>query len=77
MSIKANGGAVRYWRNVGDGVRAVLCSNGKILLYMRSRWRESEFLDAKSLDGSEFWKSDTRPSLSAAITRTSRAARRL
>ena len=75
MSIREHGGAVRYWVHE-DGTPAVLCVDGKILTMRKSRWQE--WLDAKPelLDSIAAWKTDTRPSLSAAITRTTREARR-
>lgn len=88
MSIRANGGAVRYWRHKwkSNAHRAVLCRNGKVLILWSGRWQEARAgLDySKLVDGTVLnmletnteWENDTRPSMTAAITRTGREARR-
>jgi hypothetical protein len=75
-TIRANGGSVRYWHN-GHGGRAVLCKNGKVLVMgSRSKWLDSG-RTVEEIEREPIWQADTRTSLSAAITRTSREARRL
>lgn len=83
MSIREHGGAVRYWRREEDGARAVLCRDGYVLLYRKGgRWRVPiEFMAnmrllIEMLEQDREWQSDTRPSMTAAITRTGREARR-
>ena len=74
MNISDHGGAVRYWVH-DDGTRAVLCQDGKIMMMSRSRWRVTD-TQPEHLDSNRLWKTDTRRSLSSAITRTNREARR-
>lgn len=70
MSIREHGGAVRFWRQ--DKRRAVLCADGTILVMINGRWRERDLrTDTMREQG---WETDTRPSASAAITRTTREA---
>ena len=72
MSISEHGGAVRYWRN-NDGRRACLCQDGPILLLVHGKWNGVANEPPEAGYG---WETDTRPSVSAAITRTTRYARR-
>jgi hypothetical protein len=76
MSIRAHGGAKRYWIHKG-GNRAVLCLDGLILFMERNggRWKETAMIEA-GMDREHGWLEDTRAELSAAITRTNREARR-
>ena len=75
MSIRDNGGAVRYWRHYPTGKRAVLCANGKILELINGRWLDRA-LQPAMMNHWNGWQTDTRPSVSAAITRTTRDAMR-
>ena len=75
MSIKEHGGAVHYWVHE-DGTRAVLCVDGKILTMRQSRWHVWEAGTPELLDSIRGWRRDIRSTLSAAITRTNREARR-
>lgn len=75
MSLKAHGGAVRYWVHEG-GSRAVLCTDGAVMRLKASRWREWPGMTPDLIDSNKGWRTDTRPSLSGAITRTNREARR-
>ena len=72
MSIRAHGGAVRYWRHKDNPKRrACLCQDGVILILKHGKWDSPENGHA-----AEEWEEDTRSSVSAAITRTNREARR-
>ena len=73
-TLRAHGGAVRYWKHRDSGVRAVMCNDGMILVLERSRWRADPALRANDMRN-DFWEPDTRPVLSAAISRTVRQAR--
>jgi hypothetical protein len=77
VSIKAHGGAVRYWVLRHTPVRFVLCNDGVVLCNRGgSRWHET----APEMRIEDFehpqYRVDTRPTISSAITRTNRAARR-
>jgi hypothetical protein len=75
MSIKAHGGAVQYWVHEVRHHRVVMCNDGIMLeLGSGGRWRVSELKMWALKDLG--YVPDTRPSLSAAITRTNREARR-
>jgi hypothetical protein len=79
VSIKAHGGAVRYWITLDGRNRAVLCTDGTILIRITSgsRWREAPlYMTTDVLDNRSDWQADTRPTISSAITRTNREARR-
>lgn len=83
MSIREHGGAVRYWRHDKSGQRAVLCQDGKVLMLRGGRWKEPvwhplavAFDPVETLQKDTEWEEDTRSSMSAAITRTGREARR-
>ena len=68
-TIRANGGAERYWRrDDASGIRACLCKNGRLLIY-RGRWRLARLkLDELERDGR--WLIDTRPQILALLART-------
>ena len=57
------------------GARAVLCADGVILEMIKGRWQDKSLKPAM-MNHWNGWKTDTRPSVSAAITRTTREARR-
>lgn len=75
-TIKENGGAVRFWRQKhGDG-RAVLCRNGVTLIrHGRNDWNKIA-VPWTDIDHDPRWIPDTRPVITAVITRTNRDARR-
>ena len=75
MSIRDHDGAVRYWRHTASGRRAVLCGDGVVLENIGGRWVERG-LRAAMMHHWNGWETDTRPSVTAAITRTTRDARR-
>lgn len=75
MSIREHGGAVRYWKHQPSGKRAVLCGDGVILEFINGRWR-NRALQVSMMHQWNGWLNDTGPSVSAAITRTTREARR-
>lgn len=74
-AISANGGVERYWRHAQTGRRLVLCRNGRILIH-RGRWRIERDMTLEAIERDARWQQDTRPVLSAAITRTTREAMR-
>jgi len=77
-AISANGGARRYWRHEPTGTRLVLCGNGQFLVNRGGgRWRlPREAYSLAQLEADASWQPDTRPVVSAAVTRTGRQARR-
>ena len=74
-TISANGGAARYWKHAQTGRRLVLCRNGRILIH-RGRWRFDREITLEMIERDVRWQPDTRPILSAAVTRTTREALR-
>ena len=76
-TITADGGAVRYWRNAIDGTRLVLCRNGKLLLQARRNapWHHTK-LRLPEVAAEPAWQTDARAAARAAVTWTSRRARR-
>ena len=72
MSIREHGGAVRFWRNKMTGQRACLCRDETLLHLVHGKWQPL----IKPVPWLDDWEDDTRPSISAAITRTNREARR-
>lgn len=78
-TIRANGGAERYWRHATTGTRLVLCRNGEFLINPggASRWVfAKEPYTLEMIERDPRWQADTRPTISAAVTRTTREARR-
>ena len=74
-TISANGGAERYWRHEPTGTRACLCRNGRLLIF-QGRWRFAKSTTLETIERDSRWQPDTRPVISAAVTRTSREALR-
>ena len=72
-TIKSYGGAERYWRKPGSGDRLVLCRNGVYMIRKEgvARWARytAPFVISE-------WQDDTRPVMRAAVTKTTRQARR-
>ena len=73
-TIKSYGGAERYWRD-RHGDRLVLCRNGKVMLRRANGARWLAVPDEFPLVKEE-WQDDTRPVMRAAVTKTTRQARR-
>lgn len=77
-TISSNGGAERYWRNATTEIRLVLCRNGRFLINRGGRgWRLArETYTVAGITQDAAWRSETGPAASAAVTRTTREARR-
>ena len=77
-TISGNGGADRYWRHAITHLRTVLCRNGTFLIQHGREWRKAKWYSVQDmLKDDPAWQPDTSIKARAAVTRTTRAARRM
>jgi hypothetical protein len=72
-TMKANGGAERFWRDVRTGSRMVLCRNGRLLINPGGHdgWKRTT-IAREALTERSGWVPDDSAAAKAAITRTTR-----
>jgi hypothetical protein len=75
-TMSANGGAERFWRNIRNGSRIVLCRNGQLLINPGGHdgWKRST-TEREALTEARGWVPDESAAAKAAITRTTRGNR--
>ena len=72
-TMKANGGAERFWRNSRNGSRVVLCRNGKLLINPGGQnGGKHSSLKLEDLTERDGWFGDSGTSAKAAVTKTTR-----